>query len=69
LLALYKIFGLLPKFNKEKFVCKDFYIDMVLSKILDAEQIKYINAHDYSNIRQECNGNIIKLDSKHKNQY
>ena len=54
----------LPKPNIEKFVCKDFYIDLILSKILNQEQIKYINAHDYSNIRQECGGKLIKTNKE-----
>ena len=54
----------LPKPNLEKFICKNFYIDILLSKILDNEQIKFINAHDYSNIKQECNGNIIKSNQE-----
>jgi len=54
----------LPKLNEEKFICKDFYIDIILSNILDSEQIKFINAHDYSKIRQECNGNMIKSNQE-----
>ena len=50
----------LPPPHIEKLICKDFYIDLMLSNILDSDQIKYINAHDYSNIRQECNNSIIK---------
>lgn len=50
----------LPKPHIETFVCKDFYIDLMLTNILDSTQIKYINAHDYSNIRSECNNNTIK---------
>jgi hypothetical protein len=50
----------LPKPHTDKFVCKDFYIDMILVNILDNEQLKYINGLDYSNIRQECGGHLIK---------
>jgi hypothetical protein len=39
-------------------------IDIILSNILDSEQIKFINAHDYSNIRHECNGNMIKSNQE-----
>ena len=44
----------------EKFICKDFYIDFIISNIVDSEHLKYINGLDYSNIRQECGGNLIK---------
>jgi len=38
----------------EIFDCKNFYIDILLNKILDKEQMKFINSHDYSNIKSEC---------------
>ena len=54
----------LPKPNYEKFVCKDFYIDFIIVNILDLENLKYINGLDYSNIRQECGGNLIKTNQE-----
>lgn len=53
----------LPKPNVEKFVCKNFYIDLVLVNILDEEQIKCINAHDYAKIRADCGNTGTKLKS------
>lgn len=50
----------LPKPKTEYFKCKDFYLDNILSKILEREQISFINGHDYSNIRQLCGNAIIK---------
>lgn len=50
----------LPKIHLEQFICKNFYIDLILSNILTKEQLKFINAHDYTNIRNECGGNMIK---------
>ena len=50
----------LPKPNMEVFTCKDFYLDYILVNILDKEQIKFINGHDYFNIRNECDGHQIK---------
>lgn len=44
----------------EDFICKDFYIDNILSKILDKKDMEYINGHDYSKIRILCNGASIK---------
>jgi hypothetical protein len=42
------------------FKCKDYYIDKILPFVLNKEQIKYINAHDYSNIRPMLNNANIK---------
>ena len=42
------------------FKCKDYYIDKILQFVLNKEQIKYINAHDYSNIRPILNNANIK---------
>ena len=50
----------LPTPNIEKFICKDFYIDYILIYILSINQLKYINACDYSIIRNECNGILPK---------
>ena len=50
----------LPKPHIENFICKNFYLDIILSKLLNSEQLKYISSHDYSNIRVECGGNKIK---------
>jgi hypothetical protein len=46
----------LPQANIQTFICRDFYIDNILINILSDEQIKYINAHDYFEIRSLCNG-------------
>lgn len=54
----------LPKPHIEKFICKDFYIDLILSNVLEHEYIKYINGLDYSNIRQECGGHLIKTNQE-----
>jgi SNF2 family DNA or RNA helicase len=51
---------ILPKPNTEYFKCKDFYLDNILSKILEREQLTYINGHDYSNIRVLCGNATIK---------
>jgi SNF2 family DNA or RNA helicase len=53
----------LPKPNVELFKCRDFYIDNILSKILEREQLSYINGHDYSNIRVLC-GNVPIKETK-----
>lgn len=50
----------LPKPNVEQFKCKDFYIDNVLGKILEREQLSCINGHDYSNIRALCGNATIR---------
>jgi hypothetical protein len=50
----------LPKVHLEQFICKNFYIDLILSNILTKEQLKFINAHDYTNIRNECGGYMVK---------
>jgi hypothetical protein len=42
------------------FKCKDYYIDKILQFVLSKEQIKFINAHDYSNIRPMLNNANIK---------
>ena len=52
----------LPKPNMEKFICKDLYIDLILANILDSEQIKHINALDYSYIRHEYGGCNVKTN-------
>ena len=44
----------------EIFKCKDYYIDKILPSILTREQLTYINAHDYSNIRPLINNANIK---------
>jgi hypothetical protein len=44
----------------EIFNAKDFYIDNILAHLLTQDEIKYINAHDYTKIREECGNNIIK---------
>jgi len=51
---------ILPKPNVDIFKCRDFYIDNILSKILDKHQISFINGHDYSNIRLLCGNVSIK---------
>ena len=49
----------LLKPNLEEFICYDFYIDTILSKILDEESILYINSHNYLYIKKECGNNNI----------
>ena len=44
--------------NIDIFHCKEYYIDNILTKILSEEQIKHINEHDYSNIR-----NVYKIQN------
>lgn len=43
----------------ETFNCKNFYIDIFLNDLLNEEQMKFINSHDYSNIKSECLTNNI----------
>ncbi len=50
----------LPKPKFEVFTCRDFYLDNILVNILNQEQILPLNAHDYSEIRAECDGATIK---------
>jgi SNF2 family DNA or RNA helicase len=50
----------LAKPNVELFKCRDFYIDNILSAILEREQLSYINGHDYSYIRALCGNATIK---------
>ena len=50
----------LPKPNTEFFKCRDFYLDNILSKILERKELSYINGHDYSNIRIMCGNTTIK---------
>ncbi len=50
----------LPKPKNEVFICRDFYLDNILINILSPEQILPLNAHDYSEIRSECDGATIK---------
>jgi hypothetical protein len=50
----------LPKPNVEHFRCKDFYLDNILSKMLERTELSYINGHDYSNIRTLCGNAAIK---------
>ena len=50
----------LPKPKNETFTCRDFYLDYILVDILSNEQILPLNAHDYSEIRSECDGAVIK---------
>lgn len=50
----------LPKPNIEQFKCRDFYIDNILSKILERQQLSFINGHDYSNIRALCGNSSLK---------
>ena len=50
----------LPKPNTEYFKCKDFYLDNILSKILERKELSNINGHDYSNIRIMCGNATIK---------
>lgn len=51
---------ILPKPNIQYFKCRDFYLDNILSNILEREQISFINGHDFSNIRTLCGDAIIK---------
>lgn len=53
----------LPKPNFEHFKCRDFYLDNILSKILERNELSYINGHDYSNIRNMC-GNVQIKETK-----
>ncbi len=50
----------LEKPNTEVFVCRDFYLDSILVNILQPEQLEAINAHDYTDIRSECDGFPVK---------
>lgn len=50
----------LPKPNNEFFKCRDFYLDNILVEILDQNQLCAINAHDYTDIRSECDGFAVK---------
>jgi hypothetical protein len=50
----------LEKPHTEVFVCRDFYLDNILIHILDPEQLKSLNAHDYTEIRQDCDGFPVK---------
>jgi hypothetical protein len=50
----------LPKPIIEIFICRDFYLDNILTYILNEEQLKYINAHDYTEIRAECDNVSVK---------
>jgi SNF2 family DNA or RNA helicase len=50
----------LPKPECEEFICKDFYIDILLSNVLEKDMLKLIYAHDYLEIRQECDGHTVK---------
>jgi SNF2 family DNA or RNA helicase len=50
----------LNKPNYEYFKCRDFYLDNILSKILEKKELEYINGHDYSNIRALCGNAVIK---------
>lgn len=62
----------LPKPNTEYFKCRDFYLDNILSKILERNELSHINGHDYSNIRAMCGNATIKetkdiVESLYKN--
>ncbi len=50
----------LPDPKEEKFICRDFFLDNILVNILDKNQLELINAHDYTEIRSECDGFQIK---------
>ncbi len=50
----------LPEPQKELFICRDFYLDNILINILDTNQLELINAHDYTEIRAECDGFSVK---------
>ncbi|AYV80352.1 MAG: hypothetical protein Gaeavirus37_1, partial [Gaeavirus sp.] len=51
---------IVPNPEEESFECRDFYIDKILSNVLQRDQLEFINAHDFSNIRPECSNMIIK---------
>lgn len=50
----------LEKPNTELFICRDFYLDNILVKILDEDKLNAINAHDYTDIRADCDGFAVK---------
>ena len=41
----------------QEYVCKDYYIDNILSNILSKDSLNKINSHDYTSISKEC-GNV-----------
>ena len=41
----------------EEFICRDYYIDNILSQILSSDILNKINSHEYSAISKEC-GNV-----------
>lgn len=52
---------ILPKPNQEVFKCLDFYIDNILTFVLDKENLNYINAHNYLSVmKNECVGYSVK---------
>jgi hypothetical protein len=51
---------ILPVPNIEFINCRDFYLDIILSKILDKEQLQFIDGHDFSNIKKICGNAVIK---------
>ena len=50
----------LEKPSTELFICRDFYLDNILVKILDEDKLNAINAHDYTDIRADCDGFAVK---------
>ncbi len=50
----------LPKPKIDIFKCRDFYLDNILINLLNTEQIAPLNAHDFSEIRADCDGANIK---------
>jgi hypothetical protein len=41
----------------EEYICKDYYIDKILSNILSKDVLIKINSHEYNTISKEC-GNV-----------
>ena len=44
----------------EEYVCKDYYIDNILSNLLSKDVINKINSHEYTSISKECGNEELK---------
>jgi hypothetical protein len=44
----------------EEYICKDYYIDNILSNILSKDVLNKINSHEYSAVSKECGNEELK---------